>query len=217
MTGNEEARQVDIRQILVTTDHLCCIEDRKAVVIGKVNHVAAGMGTNIVHILLDRQAITADMGNEMFLAHIILPDAHRCGTPDIAVVGLYKIAHHFIGQGITVRKTLGLGITGVIAEQAFVRTNKDVALTGFAQGETDHALQQTIPTHRAEAALVRIVARDTGRRSQPDAPLLVRHHGKHPVIAQMTVYRVLLCGLIVPQRMRFGIIDRETSGIGRDV
>ena len=140
------------------------------------------MYANIVHIFLYSKTISADVGNEMLLAYIVLIDAHRCCTPDITVVGLYDIAYHFVCQIIAIRETSCLSVTRVITEQALVCANKDVALAGFTKRKAYHTIQKIVPAIGTETGAVGDIARDTRYCCQPDTSFSVGHHGRHPVV-----------------------------------
>ena len=216
ITSDEETRQFHGWQVLMTTCHLSSVKHSQPVVVGKIDHIIVGMQTHAVHVFLHRQTVAAHVSHELLLLLVKLPDTHRGGAPDIAIVRLYDIAYHLGGQRIAIGEALCLLVALVIHEQALVRSDQDIAFFRLTKRIAHLAVEQHIPAIRSEIVFLWVIARHASRRSHPHTALPIGHHRLYPVVVELSSHMVGLCREEVPERMGLWRINTQAARIGRD-
>ena len=193
-------------------------EDGKAVVGAEVDHVAVGMQAHAVDILLGGQSVAVDVAYEGLLLRVILPDAHRGGAPDVAVVGLHDVVDGLVAQLVAAGEDVYPAALMVVEIESAVGADDDIAVAQLTDGETDDAVEQLVPAVGQEAAGGGVVAGDARGGAHPDDAVAVGRHAHDPVVAEVAHLRGVAAHVAeVLQLTRLRIVDAEAPREGGDV
>ena len=75
-------------------------EHRQSVVVAEVYTVVVAVHADVGDVFFLGQSVAGDVAYEGLCALLVLPNAHRCSAPDIAVVGFNDVIDDFVLQFI---------------------------------------------------------------------------------------------------------------------
>ena len=157
------------------------------------------------------QAVAVHVADEAVLLAVVLPDAHRRGTPEVAVGGLHDVADGLVAQLFAAGVGGHLSRLTVVEVQTLLRADGNIAVAQLAQREAHRAVQQLVPAVRVEVVGLRVVARHSRRRAQPDESVAVALHAHHPVVAEEAAHGVAVRNAVVAQLMRQRVVAAEAA------
>ena len=163
---------------------------KDTVIIGIADMVTTGMESHTIEILLGGQAVAVDMTDKPLLFPVVLPDAHGCRAPEIAVPCLYDIGDGLVAQLLTAREEGRLPCLLVVEVESLLSADGEVAVAEFTEREAVYPIQQLVPSQRTETSAPGVVARYSRCRTHPDVAMAVGCHGHHPVVADPSMHGV---------------------------
>ena len=218
LVADRERREAQRFKLRLSGLDVARLEDGQSVVVAEKHHIVVGVHTHAVEILFRGQTIVANMTDERLLLGIVLPDTHRRGAPDIAIVRLDDVADGLVPELSGTREEGHASSLMVVEIESTIGSYGDITVTQLTDREADDAVEQLVPAVTEEAAVARVVAGDARGRSHPDDTVVIGSHTHHPVVAEVShLDGILTLVAVILQFARLRVIDAEATGEGRDV
>ena len=212
--AGDEGRQPDLLGQRLHALHLTGTEHGKSVVVAEVDDVVVGVHTHAVEVFLLVQSVAVDVPDELLARSVVLPEAHRGGAPDVAVVRLYDVADHLVAQGLAAREEPCAALLAVVEIESALGAHDDVAVGKLAERETHDAVEQLLPALSTEALGLRVEAGDARGCTHPYHAIAVGHHAHHPVVAELSRLGRVAAGVVhavVLKVPRLLVVDAEAA------
>ena len=154
------------------------------------------------------------MANKTSFIFLILPDAHGSATPQVAELILYDTINHLVCQSLSLLEGHDILFAFVISVQARIRTYQHLMITVLIEICHGFPLHQHLPSIRSEHIVIRIIAAEVRRGTQPQFPLAVYHHRHDPVVVQSAFLFVRLAHIKIAHFLGFQVVRAKSLRIG---